>query len=134
MKTALEFYRKVPRSTHRLIHTIEFWLTGLPLAPSHTHGIWSCHAVVRAAHALWGADQDYCVMDGYFNRIFNHSWLFNKDLNFILDVYPVASLATPLLIDAATPAWSNLYTQSSVPGNNYLSDWVEETHELLSTF
>ncbi len=54
----------------------------------------SCHILARAVGKVFGLK---CI-DGYFYPNFEHTWLLTPDGN-IIDVYPVAVLGGPILMD-----------------------------------
>ncbi len=71
--------------------------------------ILSCHMLARAVSRVFGLE----YADGYFCRSYQHSWNVTKD-GHIIDVYPVATIGGPLLVDGqvASPA-RTLYTKTS---------------------
>jgi hypothetical protein len=55
----------------------------------------SCHMMTRAIADIL---PQLRVVDGYFMRNNEHSWLATEDPNFIIDVYPVCTIGGPLLV------------------------------------
>jgi hypothetical protein len=106
MRTAIEHYGLYADDLRRQLPRMVAWLDGLPPSPVHGMlGLWSCHAIARAAQQKFFPS--YLVVDGYFGVTYNHSWL--RSGGIIIDVYPVASLSTPLIIDAECPGWARQY-------------------------
>ncbi len=65
----------------------------------------SCHLVCRLLSRLTKLP----YQDGYFFRIFSHSWLSCK--RYIIDPYPVGVLTGPLLLETAYGLpWGGLYS------------------------
>ena len=56
----------------------------------------SCHMLARAVAEIFSLE----FVDGYFTDGYCHSWILTKKGN-IIDVYPVAILGGPILMDAS---------------------------------
>jgi hypothetical protein len=55
----------------------------------------SCHMLARAVAKIFHLK----VVDGYFARFYNHSWLVTPK-GHVIDIYPVGMLGGPMLVDA----------------------------------
>jgi hypothetical protein len=69
----------------------------------------NCHILCRVIGELFSLQ----VVDGLYNVIYRHSWLLNKKRQ-IIDVYPVATLGGPLLIDAPNLLLEKLYEEKKI--------------------
>lgn len=119
MRTALDHYYEVPDVN---VAKIKLWLDGLtPVTPDGS--LWSCHAVCRAAHRKFELS-DWRVIDGFFKQRGNcHCWLqhYNSEgkPDFVLDVYPIASHGTPLLVDVGS--WRSPWYDMYIPESPYFN-------------
>lgn len=113
MRTAVERYSNSDMAhLKRAVEAVGEWLRIKPDAPESVHEerLWSCHAVCRAVRSRFLTFAEWQVVDGFFSTHYQHSWLHNEVDHLILDVYPVASVGTSLLVDAGTSApWHALY-------------------------
>lgn len=119
----------VPPEVIKDFETAKEFLALLPdptgtLAPAtaHPHGddtryLWSCHGIARALATV--LTQPWEVIDGWFLRRGNeHGWLYlevdnDQRSQFILDVYPVAAVGGPLLLDVRSygSPWPDAYIE-----------------------
>ena len=83
--------------------------------------LWSCHGLVRGLKPL--LSPNWNVVDGYFKKTgYDHAWLYintkveDKRYKFILDIYPIACLGGPLLVDVGAThyAWNDSYIESRI--------------------
>jgi|CXWL01.1.fsa_nt_gi hypothetical protein len=121
MQTAFEFYGFMPNTLDKgTLRDIGIWLENLPDNPGKKddEALWSCHALTRAVREKWRL-HEWSVKDGFFARKgCQHSWLFvgptEKHPSLVLDVYPVASVGGPILVDTLSlgSAWRDLYIET----------------------
>ncbi len=84
------------------------------LAPDRAGGsvVWSCHSLTRAALKL-PFRLSWTVRDGWFKEVgCEHSWLFYYGPGcerIILDVYPIACMSGPIMVDAGARLWHGHY-------------------------
>jgi hypothetical protein len=113
MRTALEHYDTVKAGAQETLAKIGIWLGRVPDPPASVHPdrLWSCHAVCRAVKVQFKLD-DWTVVDGFFaRRGVQHAWLLRNDKAVVIDVYPVASMGGPILVDVASilSPWHGAY-------------------------
>jgi hypothetical protein len=113
MRTALEHYGTVKAGAQETLAKIGIWLGRVPDPPASVHPdrLWSCHAVCRAVKVQFKLD-DWQVVDGCFaRRGVQHAWLLRNDKAVVIDVYPVASMGGPILVDVASilSPWHGMY-------------------------
>ena len=130
MKTALDFYESVPAWMHDTLLEIGIWLKALPDQEIDCHGtgLWTCHGLARAVKKHFML-KEWRVCDGFFARAgCEHSWLIRrqtlKEPVLVLDVYPIASIGGPLMMDVSSygSAWRGLYMEAS---EHYLQERVK---------
>ncbi len=87
----------------------------------------TCHAVARlVAHAAPG----FRVVDGYFLRGYEHSWLRRGDI--VIDPYPSAA-ANPLLITLhGLSPWRELYNEVRPEDVQFLAPAIREAEALTA--
>ena len=97
--------------------------------------LWSCHGLTRAAAGL--TNGRWTVLDGFFMRKGScHSWLYlnnSFDRQYILDVYPIAAIGGPILLDVSdsrTP-WADAYIENSIYYRDRLASFTAEAQEAL---
>lgn len=133
MITALDYYESVPPFMRRDLSKMREWLDRLPDPEEKNERgrpeLWSCHGIARAAHARFSLGKQWAVRDGFFARHGNeHSWLVRRctktEPALVLDVYPVASLGSPILVDISScgSPWCGLYI---VADDYYTKEHVE---------
>lgn len=130
MKTALELYNTDTGGvTKELLRELKSWLDWLPDSPEREDGLWSCHAVARAVKFKWSVTfRDWVVVDGHF-RTSQHCWLAYKVV--ILDMYPVASLGGPVLLDGSF--WGQVFRPEKNFYNEKELDEFDRQADLLLT-
>lgn len=67
----------------------------------------SCHAVAQAAAIRW---PELMARRGLFMNGWEHSWCTTWNGN-IIDVYPVAAIGGPLLLDGHDGPWGEAYVE-----------------------
>ena len=133
MITALDYYESVPPFMRMDITKIREWLDHLPDPEEKDERgrpeLWSCHGIARAVHARFSLGKQWAVCDGFFARHGNqHSWLARrrtkKEPTLVLDVYPVASIGGPLMVDISScgSPWCGMYIGAY---DYYLNEQVE---------
>lgn len=112
METAGEFYGTFDKADKQLLVRIRGLLERLPdrghrnLNADH---LWSCHDVCLALHTYLDLeDRGWLITQGRYIR-YDHCWLYRRDPATILDVYPVASLGGPIMLDPSATAIQLLY-------------------------
>lgn len=65
----------------------------------------TCHHIAFAAAATW---PKLNLVSGHFCRAWEHSWL-QTPAGHLIDVYPVAQLGGPVLLDGTCGPWPALY-------------------------
>jgi hypothetical protein len=119
MKTALEYYyeSEVALPSKGFLIGVGVWIAALPDPIGEgDDSLWSCHVIARAVKLNWSTElKEWGVADGRF-AVGTHSWLeFNSrlrgaELRLVLDLYPVASMGGPILVDASPSApWERFY-------------------------
>lgn len=110
MRTAFEYYgiaNKMSEVDKPILRTIKAWLDWLPDSGLGIESLLSCHVVSRLVKRKFDLTT-WRVVDGCFGR-HQHSWL-ASGLIIVLDVYPVASMGGPLLVDVEHMSpWHGLY-------------------------
>jgi hypothetical protein len=85
---------------------------------------WSCHALARAVLPLLSSG--WIVFDGWFMRVGSeHAWLYREITagtevkKYVLDIYPVAGLSGPVLIDVGSygSPWGSAYHERRMAFN-----------------
>ena len=149
MRTAVEYYGlPMGMLTKETIRAIKTWLDWLPDATSlpvsnpdpgnwgHEPALWTCHAVTRATKKIFSGLSDWRVVDGHFTKGVQHSWLTFEQpgSRTVLDVYPVASLGGPILVDAGErmSPWTNFYIEANDYDKWRLARFDEEAARLYS--
>jgi hypothetical protein len=99
----------VPDEEERLLYTIKRSITALPdidlgRDEEAKSVVLSCHILARAVAKVFKLK----YVDGYFYPNFEHSWLLTPN-GHIIDVYPVAILGGPLLMDGSRHSPASRY-------------------------
>lgn len=102
--------RALPEAEVTLFHKIKRVIDLLPDLETESEGgtLISCHTLARVIGKHFGLK----VETGKYHEIYEHSWLRTPGGR-IIDVYPVATLGGPLLIDCRL-LLSQLYRTASV--------------------
>ncbi len=78
----------------------------------------SCHLLCRALVEQYSGGKGlpkFSVVDGYFTKGYEHSWLTTADRRAILDMYPVAGAAPFVVATDIMSPWRGMY----VPSNDF---------------
>lgn len=137
MKTALEFYKSVPMNMPKIVREMQKWLFDLPdrNIESDDKGLWSCHALTRAAKLKWRLDR-WRIADGFFCGTYQHSWLVRDQdqwhMKLILDVCPVASIGGSILYDALSSLDKNYEEKTDFYGVAHFIQWQKDADLILA--
>lgn len=115
MQTAGEFYGTFNNGDKQLLVRIRGLLERLPnrghIDRNGDH-LWSCHDICFGIHRYLDLDdRGWEVVQGLYIR-YDHCWLYRPSRGTILDVYPVASLGGPIMVDTAAVGLALLYNKS----------------------
>lgn len=92
----------------------------------------TCHHVARLVHAI---EPSLTVVDGYFHRGFEHSWLTGASNKYVIDPYPAMTINGPLLVDVSTLAPSaGDYDSTHTPRAILRPTFEEEVLDLLQWY
>ena len=135
METVGEFHGTFDKADKQLLVRIRGLLERLPdrgHKNQNADHLWSCHDVCFAIHNYLDLEnRGWRVAQGRYTR-YDHCWLYRRHPATILDVYPVASLGGPIMLDPSATGVQRLYDTTMQLDTHTRRRAREETAVLLT--